>query len=107
MICIARALDGSWVSLATDEGDAQRQIAEREPDIVKQGRYQILWEPLSKLMANVIPGVRRGLRQTLVKWDGDGPIPEDAAANPKKYPHVVEVMEGGDGIPTKTLYRRE
>jgi hypothetical protein len=106
MVYIARALDKSWASVANDEEHARRLIAAREPDIVKQGQYQILVEPMSKLMANAIPGIQRGLVQKLVKWDGDPPIPPDAADNPTKYPQVAEVIEGGDGIPTRTLYRR-
>jgi hypothetical protein len=45
-------------------------------------------------------------RFRLVKWDGDPPIPEDAETEPQKYPQVAEVLEGGEGIPTRVIYRR-
>lgn len=106
MVYIARALDKSWAAVASSEEEAQKKIAEREPDVVKQGQYQILVEPLSKLMANQVAGIQRGLSQKLVKWDGDGPIPLDAADNPTKYPQVAEVIESADGAPTRVLYRR-
>jgi hypothetical protein len=52
-------------------------------------------------------GLKMGVkRYKLVKWDGDGPIPADAEDHPEKYPQVAEVREGGDDIPTKTIYRR-
>ncbi len=106
MVYIARALDKSWAAVGNSQEHAQQLIAAREPDIVKQSQYQILVEPMSKLMANAIPGVQRAFTQKLVKWDGEGPIPEDAAENPTKYPQVAEVIEGGDFKETRTLYRR-
>jgi len=106
MVYIARALDKSWAQVANSEEHARQLIAAREPDIVKQSGYQILVEPMSKLMANAIPGIQRGLSQKLVKWDGDGQIPLDAADNPALYPQVAEVIESADGAPTRVLYRR-
>lgn len=49
---------------------------------------------------------KRELVHHLVKWDGDGPIPEDARTNPEKYPQVSEVIEMREGNPPRTLYRR-
>lgn len=107
LVYIARALDGSWASIAPTQEAAQASIAEREPDIVRQGHYQILAEPLEKLLAGNVAGVSRSMESRLVKWDGDGPIPEDAATSPEKYPQVAEVLSGGDGKPTTLIYRRE
>ena len=109
LVYIARALDGSWVAPqpAATEEDARAQIAAREPDENKRSAYQILIEPMSKLLADQIPGIRRGIKQRLVKWDGDAPIPDDAADNPSRYPQISEVLEGGDGVSTpKVIYRR-
>lgn len=106
VVFIARALDGSWVSIAPTQEGAQAAIAEREPDLLKQSNYQILAEPLEKLLRNNVGGVTRSLESRLVKWDGDGPIPDDASTSPEKYPQVAEVLSGGDGRPTKTVYRR-
>ena len=105
-VYIARALDGSWSAVANSNDGAVQLIEAYEPDVNKRSQYQILVEPLAKLLAGQIPQVSRGLKQRLVKWDGDGPIPEDAETNPQKYPQVAEVIEGGDGIPTTTIYRR-
>lgn len=48
----------------------------------------------------------------LVKWDGDGPIPEDAATNPEKYPEVSEVLKlsgpfAPDGSKPQVIYTRK
>lgn len=106
-IYIARALDKSWAAVATSEAHANELIAAHEPDPDKRSGYQILVETMTRLMADEIPGIRRGLQQRLVKWEGEGPIPEDASQHPENYPQVIEVVEGGDGIVTKTIYRRE
>lgn len=49
-----------------------------------------------------------GLVGVIVKWDGDGQIPDDAAEHPEKYPQVSEVVKCGDGLPApQVTYRRE
>lgn len=105
---IARANDGSWASLAASDAQARQLIAEHEPDEGRRGtHYTVIVDTMERLMADQVPGIRRGLQQRLVKWDGDGPIPDDASTHPEKYPQVAEVIEGGDGIPTTTIYRRD
>ena len=42
----------------------------------------------------------------LVKWDGPGPVPDDAKDHPEKYPQISEVVRSGDNIPTEVIYRR-
>lgn len=107
-VYIARANDGSWAALAASEDQARVLIAEHEPDVARRDSdYRVLCDTMDRLMADQVPGVRRGFHQRLVKWDGDGPIPGDASTHPEKYPQVIEVIEGGDGIPTKTIYRRD
>lgn len=105
---IARANDGSWAALAASEDQARQLIAEHEPDVGRRGsQYSVIVDTMDRLMADQVPGIRRGLQQRLVKWDGDGPIPDDASIHPDRYPQVAEVIEGGDGIPTTTIYRRD
>lgn len=105
---IARANDGSWASLAASEDQARQLIEEHEPDESRRTMdYSIIVDTMERLMANRVPGVKRGLSQRLVKWEGDGPIPDDASTDPQKYPQVLEVIEGGDGIATKVIYRRD
>lgn len=107
IVYVARALDGSWMAVANSLEDAGKLIEEREPDLVKRSGYQILSETLANFMAGKVHGVQgAGMKSTLVKWDGDDPIPADAHLVPHKYPQVAEVIEGGDGIPTQTTYRR-
>jgi hypothetical protein len=107
LVYIARALDGSWIGQPTNtELGSQQLIEDHEPDAAKRSNYHILAEPLSKLLANQVAGVTRMLTGKVVKWDGDGPIPDDAAQNPQNYPQVAEVVEGGDFKPTKVIYRR-
>jgi hypothetical protein len=110
IVYIARAIDGSWVAPnpVLSQEEAQQVIEAHEPDPEKRSRYQILAESLDKLLADEIAGIKRGLQQRLVKWDGDAPggIPEDASAHPENYPQVAEVIESGDDIPTRVVYRR-
>ena len=107
-VYIVRANDGSWAALAANEDQARQLIAEHEPDAARRDNdYSVIVDTMDRLMADQVPGIRRGLQQRLVKWDGDGPIPDDASTHPEKYPQVIEVIEGGDGIPTKTIYRRD
>jgi hypothetical protein len=108
IVYVSRALDGSWMAVANSLNEAERLIEEREPDLVKRSGYQILSETLANFMAGKVQGVKSlGMKSTIVKWDGDDPIPEDAHIHPHKYPKVAEVIEGGDGIPTQTTYRRD
>lgn len=106
LVYIARALDKSWAATAESEADARRKIAAYEPDPAKHSDYQILVEPMERLLANQVPGIERGLKHRIVKWDGDAPIPDDASERPERYSQVSEVLEGGDGIPTTIIYRR-
>ena len=66
------------------------------------------FEPLARVLSGRIPGVKPGVTYKLVKWDGDGPVPDDAADNPRAYPQVTEVLECGDtaAAKVKVLYRR-
>jgi len=41
----------------------------------------------------------------LVKWEGDPP-PDADDVDPLGHPQVLEVIEGGDDVPTKVTYRR-
>ena len=108
IVYIARALDGSWVaSNPTDtEEKARMQIEAHEPDPSRYNAYQILAELLGRVLGGRTAGVKAIVRHKMVKWDGDPPIPEDASEHPEKYPQVAEVIEGGDGIETKVIYRR-
>lgn len=48
-----------------------------------------------------------GIVGTLVKWEGDSAIPEDAGEHPERYPEVLEVVKCGDGYPQpQVIYRR-
>lgn len=108
LVYIARAIDGSWVSPvpAASQEEARAQIAAHEPDVTQHSAYQILVETMHRLMTHQVKGVKARILHRLVKWDGDAPIPVDAADQPHKYPQVAEVIEGGDGMPTKVIYRR-
>lgn len=46
------------------------------------------------------------VKHCLVKWDGDGPIPEDAGDHPEKYPQVSEVIRWTEGSAPEVTYRR-
>lgn len=121
-VWIPRALDGSWQAIASSNEEALRLIAEREPDEHKRSGYQILVEPASRvpdpnfraigvrdgygLEHAPVQGRGVGFITRLAKWDGEGPVPDDAAIHPMKYSRVSEVIEFGDGIPTRVLYRR-
>lgn len=107
IVYVARALDGSWAGVASTQEAAQAAIEAHEPDPARRSHYQILAEPLERLLRNEIAGVSRSLESRIVKWDGDGPIPDDASTEPAKYSQVAEVLVGGDGRPMTTIYRRD
>jgi hypothetical protein len=106
-VWIPRALNGSWVGgIAQSTDEALKMIKAHEPDETKHSGYQILVETMERVLSNSIPGMQRAIRARTVKWDGDGVIPDDAATNPEKYPQVQEVVESGDGIPMRVIYKR-
>ena len=41
----------------------------------------------------------------LVKWEGDEP--EHDPAHPEKHPACLEIIEGGDDVETKVVYKRD
>ena len=108
IVYIAKAIDNSWIAaeLSPNQEAARALIAAHEPDPNKQNLYHILAEPLSKVLANRVEGVKGIVRHRLVKWEGDEPMPADAEFHPEKYPQVIEVIEGGDDQPTNVIYRR-
>lgn len=46
-------------------------------------------------------------RWQLIKWDGEAPIQTDDPDVARQHPQCAEILQGGDGIPTTVIYRRD